>query len=314
MSGVILLGDVGGTHTRLALAEPDGDHWRFARLERLPTGAGITETVSRFLAAAGRPALEAAAFCGAGPVDADGSIRLTNAPLRLEPARLAMAAGVARVVLVNDFAAVAHAIPRLPANAFAACGAGRAQRDAPRLVLGPGTGLGVALLVPDGAGWRVVPGEGGHADLAPVDDGELEAWRLLRERHGRVALETVLSGPGLVRLHEVLAPGTAPTAAAIAEAAWRGESTATRTVSIFTRWLGRAAGNLALAAGARGGVYLAGGILPAWGPRFDAAAFRAGFEDKGARSEWLRDLPCFVVQHPEPGLYGLAAMTAGAGA
>jgi glucokinase len=307
---VILVGDVGGTHTRLALAELHGNDWRFSRLEQSPTQPGLEAAIQGYLEAAGRPALAGAAFCGAGPVGADGAIRLTNAGLRLEPAALAAAAGVARVALINDFAAIAHAVPRLPAAALVAIGAGRAAPDAPRLVLGPGTGLGIALAVPDGGGWRVVAGEGGHADLAPVDHEELEAWRRLRARHGRVSLETALSGPGLERLHAVLTSGPALGAAAIAEAAWRQDESAMRTVTLFTRWLGRAAGNLALATGARGGVYLAGGIVPAWGSRFDAAVFRTAFEDKGPRAEWLRAIPCCIVQHPEPGLYGLAVMSA----
>lgn len=307
---MILVGDVGGTHTRLALAEPHGNDWRFTRLERSPTGPGPEAAIRNYLQAAGQPALAGAAFCGAGPVGTDGAIRLTNAELRLEPAALAAAAGVARVSLINDFAAIAHAVPRLPAAALVALGAGRAAQDAPRLVLGPGTGLGVALAVPEGGAWRVIAGEGGHADLAPADHEELEAWRRLRARHGRVSLETVLSGPGLERLHAVLTSGPAQGAAEIAEAAWRQDPPAMRTVMLFTRWLGRAAGNLALATGARGGVYLAGGIVPAWGSRFDAAAFRAAFEDKGPRADWLRAIPCHVVQHPEPGLYGLAVMSA----
>lgn len=305
---MILVGDFGGTHTRLALAEPHASEWRFSRLEHGPTRTDAAAAIGRYLADVGRPAIGAAAFCGAGPLRADGSIRLTNADLLLEPATLARAAGVGHAVLVNDFAAVAHAIPRLPAAAFAPCGAGRVEPDATRVVLGPGTGLGVAIFTPAGGGWAVVPGDGGHADLAPVDDEELAAWQRLRARHGRVSLETVLSGPGLERLYAVLDPVRALTAQEIADAAWRGDATAARAIALFTRWLGRVAGNLALTAWARGGVYLAGGMLAAWAGRFDVAAFRAAFEDKAPHAEWLRDIPCFIVQHPEPGLYGLAVL------
>ncbi|MBX3703122.1 MAG: glucokinase [Steroidobacteraceae bacterium] len=310
---MIVVGDVGGTNTRFALAEPHGNDWRFTRLEQLPTAPGVAAMLSRYLESAGRPALAGAALCGAGPVMADGGIRLANADVVLDPAELAGAAGVTRALLVNDFAAVAHAIPHLPAAAFAACGAGVARPDSPRLVVGPGTGLGIAVFAPAGDGWTVIPGDGGHADLAPVDDEELEAWEKLRARLGRVSIEAAVSGPGLERLHALFAPGASLKAPEIADAAWRGDAAAARSVALFTRWLGRVAGNLALTAAARGGVYLAGGIVPSWGSRFDVAAFRAAFEDKPPHSDWLRGIPGFVVQHPQPGLYGLAVLSAASG-
>lgn len=308
---MIVVGDIGGTNTRFALAERSGSDWCFAHLEQQPTPPHAATALQRYLESVGTPALTGAAFCGAGPVLADDSIRLTNSDTVLEPAELAAAAGVPRVMLVNDFEAVARAIPYLPAAAFASCGPGIAVPDAPRAVLGPGTGLGIAVCTPSGAGWSVIAGEGGHADLAPVDDEELEAWLRLREWHGRVSLETVLSGPGLERLYVAIRPGGRLTAPEIADAAWRGDDAATRAIRLFTRWLGRAAGNLALTAAARGGVYLAGGIIPSWGSRFDAAAFRAAFDDKPPHSDWLRTIPCFVVQHPQPGLYGLALLATG---
>jgi glucokinase len=307
---MILIGDIGGTRTRFALAERQGSDWRFSKLEDQLTMASVATAVTAFLEEAGRPALETAAFCGAGPLAPDGRIRLTNADVLLDPAALARAAGVPRAILINDFAAVAHGIPRLPAAAFLPCGGGTAAPDVARVVLGPGTGLGIATLAPVGTGWTVIPGEA-HADLAPVDDEELEAWQRLRRQHGRVSLETVLCGPGLVRLHAVLAREPAGSAAEIAEAAWRGDPDAHRVVALFTRWLGRVAGNMALTAGARGGVYLAGGILPAWGSRFDTQSFRQGFEDKAPFVDWLKRVPSFLVQHPQPGLYGLAVIAAG---
>ena len=122
-----------------------------------------------------------------------------------------------------------------------------------------------------------------------------------------MSAETVLSGPGLERLYAAIT-GKALGAADIDAAAWRGEPEAVRAHALFTRWLGRVAGNLALVAGARGGVYLAGGILPRWSGRFDVAAFRRAFEDKGQYAEWLRAIPCFLIRHPHPGLLGLAVL------
>jgi glucokinase len=210
---------------------------------------------------------------------------------------------------VNDFRAIAEAIPQLGADDVRPCGGGAAVAGEPVVVLGPGTGLGTAIAAPVAGGWHVIQGDAGHADLAPVDDEELEAWERLRRAHGRVSAETVLSGPGLERLYAAMT-GISLAAPAIDAAAWRGEPEAVRVHALFTRWLGRVAGNLALAAGARGGVYLAGGILPRWSSRFDVAAFRRGFEDKGQYAAWLRAIPSLLIIRPHPGLTGLAALAA----
>lgn len=302
---MILVGDVGGTRTRLALATRSDGAWRLAGLQERPTGADIVPMIREFLAAASRPDVEAAAFCGAGPVADDGSIRLTNAPALLEPAALARAAGVARATLINDFAAVAESLPALAPAQLRPCGGG-GGRNGPRVVMGPGTGFGVAIATPAGSGWAVVAGDGGHADLAPVDDEELDVWRRLRALHGRVSAETVLCGPGLERLHVALHGPPRLEAEEIASRAWRGEAPAARSVALFTRWLGSVAGNLALIAGALGGVYLAGGILQRWSDHFDAALFRTAFEDKPPYAGWLAGIPAFVVTHPAPALLGLA--------
>jgi glucokinase len=153
-----------------------------------------------------------------------------------------------------------------------------------------------------------VAGEGGHADLAAADAEQAAVLTKLHARFGRVCAETVLSGPGLERLHSVLASGRPLPAREVAEAAWRGERDALHTVRLFTRWLGGFAGNLALTLGAQGGVYIAGGIVPAWGERFPQAEFRAGFEDKPPYADWLRAIPSYVVTHPQPGLLGLAEL------
>ena len=304
---MILVGDVGGTRTRLALAARGSAGWRIAELQERPTAEDIVPAIREYLAGVSAPRIAAAAFCGAGPVADDGSIRLTNAAVHLEPAALARAAGVGSAALINDFAAIAEALPALTDEDLSACG-GAAAQHAPRVVMGPGTGFGVAIAAPAGAGWSVVAGDGGHADLAPVDDEELAVWRRLREQHGRVSAETVLCGPGLERLHVALHGMPRLDASEIAGRAWRGEAPAARTIAIFTRWLGRVAGNLALVAGARGGVYVAGGIVPRWAGHFDAESFRRAFEDKPPYAEWLAGIPVFVVTHPAPALLGLAAL------
>lgn len=305
---MILVGDVGGTRMRLALAAKSGASWTLTEIEERPTAPDVPAAVARFL---GGRKVAAAAFGAAGPVAPDGSISLTNAAVRLSPPELTIAAGVSPVVLVNDFRAIAEGIPYLPQASLLPCGGGRAVPGEPVAVLGPGTGLGTAIGARAPGGWHVIQGDGGHADLAPVDDEELEAWQRLRAAHGRVAAETVLCGAGLERLYAALS-GECLGAPEIDAAAWRGEPAALRAHALFTRWLGRVAGNLALIAGARGGVYLAGGILPRWGGRFDVAAFRRAFEDKAPYAGWLRAIPAFIVMHPQPGLLGLAVLAGGA--
>jgi glucokinase len=305
---MILVGDVGGTRTRLALAERAGDGWRITGIEERRTAPDILEAVTIFVRAAAGGRVSAAAFSGAGAPAADGSIRLTNADVKLDARELAEAAGVARALLVNDFRAIAEAIPHLSRDALRPCGGGLPVPGEPVVVLGPGTGLGTAIGAQGPGGWHAIQGDGGHADLAPVDDEELDVWQLLRRAHGRLSAESVLSGPGLERLYAAVADGARRSAAEIDAAAWRGEPAALKAHALFTRWLGRVAGNLALMAGARGGVYLAGGILPRWGERFDVAAFRRAFEDKAPYTEWLRAIPAWLVTHPQPGLLGLAVL------
>jgi glucokinase len=301
---MILVCDVGGTRTRLAFAARTAAGFELSGLEETPTSPDVAAKVRRFVQS--RP-VTAAAFGGAGAVGPDGSIRLTNVGVLLDPSELARAAGILRVVLVNDFGAIAESIPQLPPTSLIALGSGKVVNGEPVVVLGAGTGLGTAIGAYGPGGWHAIAGDGGHADLAPVDDEELEIWQRLRRAHGRVSAETILCGPGLERLYAAIA-GRPLAAPEIDAAAWRGDPDALRTHALFTRWLGRVAGNLALVAGARGGVYLAGGILPRWTGRFDVAAFRRAFEDKAPYDAWLRAIPSFLVAYPYPGLLGLAVL------
>lgn len=304
---MILVGDIGGTNTRLALAAAQPGGWRLEHLRRHATPSDLPALLREYLRDIGpHDALHGAAFCGAGPRRADGSIVLTNHPCALVPDALAAAVALPQVTVVNDFEAIAEAVPALARDDLRQAG-GRTAGDAhaARLVLGPGTGLGVAGLIPATDHWLVLPGEGGHVDLAPVDDTEHAVWQTLRRTHGPPSAESLLSGSGLERLHAALHRETL-TAATISARMHAGDAAAVRTVQVFTRWLGRVAANAALTLGASGGVYLAGGIVPGWGTRFDVATFRAGFEDKPGYREWLAAIPAWVITHPEPALVGLA--------
>jgi glucokinase len=309
-TSMILVGDVGGTHTRLALAQPGDRGWEFLHIEVVDTHADFPALVAAYLKRVAAADVQAAGFCAAGPPRPDGSIRLTNADCVVDPAALSPAIGGRPVIVINDFAAVAHAIAGLRPQDLKRFGGGAAQAGAPCVAVGAGTGLGVASIVGPGR-QGVIPGEGGHASLAPADAEEGAAWAALFARYGRVSAETVLSGPGLERLYQLQAGGAALGGAAlkaeqIAKAAWAGEPKARQAVRLFTRWLGHYCGSLSLTLGAAGGVYIAGGIVPGWGEHFDQAAFRAAFEDHQPFAQWLRGIPAFIITHPYPGLLGMA--------
>jgi len=313
--GNALLADIGGTHARFAVLGPDsGDaepvvlqtaHYPDFRvaLEAYRQHAKVTGTFAK------------AAVCVAGPVT-EGVASLTNCDWDLTLPALREAIGGGDAVLVNDFTAVALSLPVLDARDLRKLGGSRPVSDAPRAVLGPGTGLGVSALIPDGRGAFVpISGEGGHVDLAATNPRELEVLARLLDRYGHVSAERVLSGPGLRTLHETLADmagvraTVTPEPAEIAALAKAGESPiAVETVSLFTRWLGSVAGDLALILGARGGVYVGGGIVNRWGRAFDARLFRERFEAKGRFHGYLAQIPTWVITDPLPALKGLATL------
>jgi glucokinase len=303
-----LLADIGGTNARFALLEghrpgppltlhvadfPAFDDALAAALARLAPGRAVTQAVLAL----------------AGPVEGE-TARLTNATWEVSAPALAARFGFARVRLVNDFLAQAHALPHLAGADLRPIGGGQALPGAPMVVLGPGTGLGVAGFVP-GAG-LAVPTEGGHIGLAPTDAREDAVVATLRARHGRAGAEEALSGRGLALLHEVLAglrgarlPSRDP-AAVIAAAGTC--PVAAEAVEVFLGLLAGLAGDLALAWGARGGIFIAGGIPPRLAGWLDEAAFRARFEAKVPMRPWMAQVPLAFVMHPAPAFLGLAAL------
>ena len=311
---MILVADFGGTNARAALAWQEAGGVVLERLHAEPLGAEQAPAtwLRQYYLAQGKPALRACVACAAGPVEqgADGlrRIHFTNRPGELDTRNLAAACGSRKAELLNDFEAVAHALPALrPADLHLH---GGAFGPGTRLVLGPGTGLGVAAWLPAGGG-VVVAGEGGHARLAPGNAREAALLARLADQEGFVGAEDVLSGPGLLRLYRVLCveAGLAP-ASHDASEVWQqwlaGNAIARTAVALFTTFLGRYAGDLALAFGATGGVYLAGGIVPGWGEHFDQARFRDGFESKGRYRDYLAAIPSATITRPNPSLLGMA--------
>lgn len=314
MSGDILLADSGGTFTRLALADAAGVIG-ISEVMETAAFAGFEDAARDFLNAHGA-APRFAAIAAAGPVQ-QGVVQMTNGPQwRIDSAAIKASLRLDRIVLVNDFAAVAAAAPRLPASGVSVLQEGAAD-DGAIAVIGPGTGLGVALVMQEGGRFRVLPGEGGHAGLSPVNDREIAVLHQLLRRFGHVKAEHVLSGTGLEILWETLIAldggdaSVRPTSGEIAERARRGTcDTSREAVQIITGWLGGFAGDIALIGGATGGVYLAGGVLPRWGDLFDRKLFLRRFNAKGAHHEMMTRMPVKLITEPQAAFKGLLALIA----
>lgn len=310
-----LLADIGGTHARFSsvgACRGGGEPVVLATAD-FPGFSTALDAYRRRAAIGG--SFARAAVCVAGPVTETGA-RLTNCDWELTEGAIREAIGGGEAVLINDFTAVALALPALGDGDVLKLGGGEPLAGAAMAVLGPGTGLGVSGLVPDGrGGFAPLAGEGGHVDLAAGTPREMEVLQRLVEKHRHVSAECVLSGPGLKTLYEVLldlsgaAAADIPGPEDIARLARSGESpVAVETLALFTRWLGAVAGNLALTLGARGGVYVAGGIVNRWGREFDAALFRRGFEAKGRFRDYVSRIPTWLITDPLPAFKGLATL------
>jgi glucokinase len=311
---MILTGDIGGTKTLLALHDDDG---RIAvRAHYRSRDADAFEVlVARFLdeAAPANPRL--ACFGIAGPVLGD-CVKVTHLPWEVDAAGLAARFGIAQVHLLNDFAAAAHGIDALDAADLVTLQAGEPIPQRPKVVIGAGTGLGLAYLL----GEAVLSGEGGHSGFAPADPVQDALWQWLYRRNGRVAVEHVVSGHGLAHIYEFLldtqhkveatardALAAEDRAAAVARRGLvEGDALSLAAVDLFIACYGSLAGDHALAVLARGGVYLAGGIAPKLLPRLAAGGFVQAFNDKGSCSEWTRSCPVQVVTNPDLPLLGAA--------
>jgi glucokinase len=301
----LLVGDVGGTGTRLALAGPEGllSPVTEYRNDDFTAFAALLDTYCAGLrhAAAGLPSRCVLAV--AGPVR-DNAVRMTNRGWHLDGAELAGHCGLAEVQIVNDFAALAWATLRFGAADLEWLSAARPAAGASKVVLGPGTGLGVAALVPAGAGWTAVTGEGGHVTLAAHTDEETAVIAQLREHYGHCSAERILSGPGLADLAHALGYGHhAPEA--IGQWITAGDARGRHTATVFAELLATVASDLALTFDARGGVYLGGGILPRLAAAFPVAAFKRRFASKGRYAAFLAELPVARIVRPYPVFAGL---------
>ncbi|HKJ09249.1 MAG TPA: glucokinase [Gammaproteobacteria bacterium] len=322
----VLAGDLGGTKTLLVIADCEGARITVQHRQRFASGDydDLAPMVHSFLQDSGAARPERACFGVAGPVDDDGThqrSRLTNLPWQLDSSKLGDTLEIPHLRLINDFQAVGYGIEALGDGDLHTLQAGRHRPRGIRAALGAGTGLGQTLAVWQGERYEAFPTEGGHADFAPADDLQVELLQHLRGELGHVSFERILSGSGLARIYRFLqkrARAEAPRelneafesgdpAPLISDMALAGsDPIASAALDLFVSIYGAQAGNLALTALARGGVYLAGGIAPQILPRLRDGRFMDAFRNKGRMTELAESIPVHVILNRDVGLLGAA--------
>ena len=315
-----VLADVGGTNARFAWQAGPGAPLTDVRVLPGADHPTLQAALRSYLDGLGRGAPGAVAIAIATPITGD-QVSMTNHHWSFSKAAVKAEFGLRSLRLLNDFTALALALPDLPPDELRQVGGGTALPDAPRALVGAGTGLGVSGLLPDGAGgWVPLEGEGGHVTLPAATPRERLVMDGLVRRYGHASAERVCSGQGLLDTFALLCeaddaiPGDIDTAAEVSDAALHaGQPQALEALGILCAMLGSVAGNLALTLGARGGVYVGGGIVPRLGTWFDGSPFRERFETKGRFEPYLGAIPVWVITSKQsPALQGAARALDGA--
>jgi len=312
-----LVCDVGGTNARFGLRETIAAPTVHVASLKTHDFPGLAETIEAAVSGL-RTRPRSVIACGAGPV-IERRLKLTNAPWVIDGPQVAARLGIEQGLLLNDFEAQALSLPNIPEAWVRHIGEPMSSPGGTRVILGPGTGLGVGALLDTGGHYIPVSSEACHIDFGPANDEEAAFWPHLERVYGRVTTESVMSGPGLMRLHKArLAaaghPIDAVDAGAIVDGAHaNGDGEEARTVAAFCRLIGRFAGDMAITFFATGGVTLAGGVLPRFVDLIDPVAFRAAFEDKAPVAALARSIGTRLVVEQDAVLVGMAAVAADPG-
>jgi glucokinase len=312
-----LLADIGGTNARFAIERAPGRIEAIATLRRADH-ARFVDAARAYLAGLPGEAVRHAAIAIANPVEGD-FVRMTNHHWQFSILEARDALSLDTLLVVNDFAALAASVPGLGALEVMAVGAGQARAGGVIGLVGAGTGLGVAGLIPAGDRWTVLESEGGHVSFSPCDEREEAILRICRSRHDHVSAERLVSGPGLSLIYEALAalhkrssPPAPLAASTIVERGLSGDDPlCLETLECFCAMLGTVASNVAVTLCARGGIYIGGGVVPRLGDWFAGSPFRARFESKGRFSAFTAQIPTLVITAPYPALSGAATLLAG---
>jgi glucokinase len=310
-----LLGDVGGTNARFGWQA--NAHSGIEHVLVLPCAAHETleAAIRTYLELKSLPMPRTGALGIANPITGD-VIRMTNHHWSFSISEMQRSLGLQQLNVINDFTALALALPSIAKDNLVQVGGTVAEAYAPKALIGAGTGLGVSGLMPTDANdhWVAIAGEGGHVTLAAQTENEYRVIELIRQRYGHVSAERVLSGQGLVDLYLALRQlqkqqpvDVAGAAEITAWALQNKDPLALQSIDMFAGFLGSVTGDLALTLGARGGVYLGGGIVPRWLGWFETSQFRERFEAKGRFNAYLKDIPVWVINAAEsPALLGAA--------
>ncbi len=309
MTNLALLGDIGGTNSRFGLVEVGGMVARDVEVLKNDSFNGLEAAISHYLEKRGINELAAAAVDVAAPVDRE-MITLTNRDWTFSAESLRKAAKAKRFRLLNDFEALAYSLPHIAESDLVQIGGTKSDKPQVKVVLGPGTGLGSAALAPlPNGGWMPIPGEMGHITLPLVTAEELALKDLIVGKDKFAEVEDILTGPGMLALYRALSPDdTQATPEQVLQAALAGTDTiAAKTLDHFMTFLMRLAGDAAMGLQARGGVYLAGGIVPSLAEKLKAPKYRAVFEEKGRIAGVMKPIPLYVITDKFPAFKGCAA-------
>jgi glucokinase len=310
--GPRLLADIGATHARFALETAPGALHNVAVLlcDDYP---GIVPLLNAYLAQAGAGRISHAAFALANPISGD-FIRMTNRDWQFSTDEVRRTLGLTTLLIVNDFTALAMALPGFSPADLLQAGGGKPQSNAVAGVLGPGTGLGVSGVIPTVDGFVTLGSEGGHVNFAPADEREFAILQYAWREWQHVSNERLISGPGMEIIYRALAQrngvqAPARNAADIVSCALdQRDPLCLEVLECFAGMLGGAAANLAVTLGAFGGIFIGGGIVPRIAQWFATSPFRARFESKGRFSDYLAQIPTYVIMTPNPALHGVSSI------
>ncbi|KAA9130463.1 glucokinase [Marinihelvus fidelis] len=317
MTDCLLVGDLGGTNARFALADSTQAGFSHCRTLAAVDFETPIDAMQAYLDGLGDARPAGVVMAVAGPI-VDGRVRFSNSHWSLDEASIRAAFDGAAVRLMNDFEAIACSLPLLGPDDYEAIGpvkcALEGASDLTVGVLGPGTGLGVAsLVVRDGRSYPLA-GEGGHVGFAPESAVQMEVLAFLRQRFERVSIERLLCGPGIENIYDAmrhingLSPHPTDAAEVFTKALENQDESASETVQMFFEVLGQAAGDLAMTLGAAGGIFIAGGIVKRYPELLKSSSFRAGFENKGRHRSLVERIPTALLTHSQPGLLGASNM------
>jgi glucokinase len=313
-----LLADIGATYARLCVETGPG-RFEQVRLVKCDDHAGFADLVQHYIDSLSGPRPRHGAVAIANPIEGDG-VRMTNRDWAFSIREAQSALRLNTLLVVNNFTALAMALPHLGASGRVAIGSGSPQPNGVIGLLGPGTGLGISglvpMLLPQGKRWATLATEGGHASFAPTDEREIRVMRHAWQSFPHVSKERLVSGPGIELIYQALAEGRAgvqaqASTAEIVQRALQGRcATSAETIDCFCGMLGSVAGDLALTLGATGGIYVGGGIVPRLGALFHRSTFRARFEAKGRFAAYLARIPTYLVTAENPAFFGVSSLLA----